>query len=310
MKNLREFMKKHPLVYAVLGILTIWVAIKVLPTIECGGLTLGVHETVAAVFVLFVYWLLSGSRDLKPNFCGFAYNFRVLRYLMILQGIVGLFGLMALFSLLAAKGSAEEAENTASLIPLLNAVVTCAFVGIVEEFTFRGMVFGGLCAFFSKTKKGLLAAAAVSGIAFGFIHVANEVFTGQITSGTAAAQVVGKTIQAGVFGFVIALLYFRTRSIWAAVLLHGLNDFLLFLVGVSQEQQKQSYVTAIGDSESFLTTVLPILLYLFFTLLFLPAVFRILRDLKKDPQPYVLPMDEDFIPRKLVYEKPAKKAKK
>lgn len=296
-------MKKCPIIFALLGVATIWVGIRVLPRIDCGALTLGVHEGIAAVFVLLVYWLLAGNRDLKPNPTGFGYGFRVMKYLYIILMVFALGGLVAFEKLVG------EANGAASYMPLVNAFVTCLFVGIVEEFTFRGMVFGGLASCFGRSKKGVILAAAISGVLFGFIHVANEVFSGQIATGAATAQVIGKTIQAGLIGFIFALIYFRVRSIWAVALMHGLYDLCLFIATASGGTEVPGYVITKGLPAQQLAIIATaiIVLYFLFSLLAVPAIVRVIRDILKDEEPCILPMDEDFLPRKMVYVKPNKR---
>lgn len=296
MNRIRSFLRSRPLVLALLGIVTIWFSIRVLPVIDLGGITLGVHEAIAACVVLIVYAVCVGKRDLKPDPSGFGYGFRLMRYLYIIQFVLAGIGVISLVSALVNDG------NTAPLINLLNAVIACAFVGIVEEFTFRGMLFGGLVSLFGRSKKSVIWAAILSGIAFGFIHVANEVFTGQIGDAASAAQVAGKTIQTGLSGFVLAVIYFRTRSIWAAAALHGLDDLLLFLFGVAQEGSIGTYVTQSSGTGDPRTSLIPIGVYLLFSLMMIPAVVRAARGLNREPEPYVLPGEERFLPRKLSYE--------
>ena len=40
-------------------------------------------------------------------------------------------------------------------------------------------------------------------------------------------QAIGKTAEAGLFGFGLLILYWKTRNIWACAIAHGLNDFFV-----------------------------------------------------------------------------------
>ena len=296
MDKLRSFMKKYPLVYALLGFALLWTAIRILPKIPAGALTIGVNEIKAGLFVLLVYWLLSGrSRDLKPDFTGFSYGFRLVRYFYILLFVLAAVGIAAAVSALV-KG-----EGTESILGnLFNSILICLAVGVVEEFTCRAMLFGGLVRLFRGTRKGVIWAAVISAFVFGFVHVANEVFTGQISDTAGVMQVIGKTVEAGLFGFVLAVVYFKTRSIWSVVAMHSLFDFLALIASLTGGGLS-SYVKT--DSVSGRAASIA---YLVLSLLELPAVIRAWRELGKEPEPYVCPGDEDFTPRSLVYTKEKK----
>ncbi len=80
---------------------------------------------------------------------------------------------------------------------------------ISEEVCFRGMLFGGL-----RERLPRLVAALISGLIFGGLHA---------TTGISAVPPLI------VFGFVLALLYEKTGSIWPGILLHMLNNSVALL---------------------------------------------------------------------------------
>lgn len=80
---------------------------------------------------------------------------------------------------------------------------------ISEEVCFRGMLFGGL-----RERLPRLAAALISALIFGGLHA---------TTGISAVPALI------VFGFVLALLYEKTGSIWPGILLHMLNNSVALL---------------------------------------------------------------------------------
>jgi hypothetical protein len=80
---------------------------------------------------------------------------------------------------------------------------------ISEEVCFRGFLFGGL-----RERWPRIAAALISGLIFGGLHA---------TTGVSAVPPLI------VFGFVLALLYEKTGSIWPGVLLHMLNNSVALL---------------------------------------------------------------------------------
>ncbi len=87
-------------------------------------------------------------------------------------------------------------------------IVVCA--AISEEVCFRGMLFGGL-----RRRYGRYGAALLAGMMFGLLHVTTGI--------TAVPPLV-------VFGFVLALLYEKTGSLWPSILLHGLNNGLALII--------------------------------------------------------------------------------
>lgn len=80
---------------------------------------------------------------------------------------------------------------------------------ISEEVCFRGMLFGGL-----RERLPRLAAALVSALVFGGLHVATGV--------SAVPPLIG-------FGFILSLLYEKTGSIIPGILLHMLNNSVALL---------------------------------------------------------------------------------
>jgi membrane protease YdiL (CAAX protease family) len=80
---------------------------------------------------------------------------------------------------------------------------------VSEEVCFRGMLFGGL-----RERLPRLAAAMISALIFGGLHA---------TTGVSAIPPLI------VFGFVLALLYEKTGSIWPGILLHMLNNSVALL---------------------------------------------------------------------------------
>ncbi|HUC08228.1 MAG TPA: CPBP family intramembrane glutamic endopeptidase [Solirubrobacterales bacterium] len=80
---------------------------------------------------------------------------------------------------------------------------------ISEEVCFRGMLFGGL-----RERWPRIAAALLSGLIFGGLHA--------ITGLSAVPVLVA-------FGFILALLYEKTGSIWPGILLHMLNNSVALL---------------------------------------------------------------------------------
>jgi membrane protease YdiL (CAAX protease family) len=110
-------------------------------------------------------------------------------------------------AIFGAPHQKDIAENFGAVPVQVLLIVIAAPVS--EEVCFRGMLFGGL-----RERLPRLAAALISGLIFGALHV---------TTGISAVPPLI------VFGFVLALLYEKTGSIWPGILLHMLNNSVALL---------------------------------------------------------------------------------
>ncbi len=112
---------------------------------------------------------------------------------------------------------------------VLLVLLLCATTGIFEESYFRGMVMS--CAYEKSSRPGVegnpvLSAAVFSALLFGILHAMPAV-SGSAPDAPAwllAAQNVMKGVQAGMFGFCMAALFVRTRTVWVSALTHALFD--------------------------------------------------------------------------------------
>lgn len=137
----------------------------------------------------------------------------------------------------------SAAATDGSLVTRVVAVVLiCLLTGVFEEGIFRVTALRAFAPAFEGGRAPLLKAAVASSVLFGVLHVsaADAVAAG---SAVAWAQVVCKPLQAALFGLVMAALFIRTRSLWAASLAHGLFNIvyvgpLMLLAGV-----QTTYVT-------------------------------------------------------------------
>jgi uncharacterized protein len=92
------------------------------------------------------------------------------------------------------------------------AVLVCVVAPIAEEFFFRGYFFGAL-----RNWRGVWPAAALTGLAFGAIHV--------------GSAPVGFLVPLAFFGFLLCVIYDRTRSLFPCMALHCINNTIAFGVG-------------------------------------------------------------------------------
>lgn len=293
MESCKNFAKKYPLVLVVLTPILLWALLKGIRTIPTWQFSLGVNEVIAAVVVFIFTFLFMGKEKVKFQLDGFRYGFRMFRGYFIFMLVFG--GLVAIGSVVTSGVSSQ------TLINLVNVLLVGLTVGIVEEFTYRGLVFGGILQKIGRSKKNIIIAAVVSSLIFGVMHVADGAIVGEISNSTALINSVLKTVQSGVFGVAIAFVYIKTRNIHVVCALHGVDDFILYLMqafSASEGVEHADYVSGgLGTS---------LFGYTLFTIIVIPMVIKSMNDLEEDePCPY----DDDFKPRAVKYEKRRKKEK-
>lgn len=113
-----------------------------------------------------------------------------------------------LYSSLVVEPKQEDIADGFGPIPVQILLIVFA-APISEEICFRGMLFGGL-----RERLPRLGAALLAALIFGGLHA--------LTGVTAVPPLI-------FFGFVLALLYERTGSIWPCILLHMLNNSVALL---------------------------------------------------------------------------------
>ncbi|HMQ54605.1 MAG TPA: type II CAAX endopeptidase family protein [Anaerolineae bacterium] len=101
-------------------------------------------------------------------------------------------------------------------------LINTLLVGVSEELMFRGIMFWTALPRFS-----IWPAIWITSLLFGGVHTLNALMTGDTIAG------VGQALQATLFGVWITAIRLRTRSILPAMLIHGLWDFSVFLMGAS-----------------------------------------------------------------------------
>jgi membrane protease YdiL (CAAX protease family) len=99
-------------------------------------------------------------------------------------------------------------------------LVNSLLVGVSEELMFRGIIFRGVLA---QPQFNIWPAIWLTAIVFGAIHALNGFMTGDFIAALAQA------ITAAMSGFWLHAIRLRTKSLYPAMLIHGLWDFALFV---------------------------------------------------------------------------------
>lgn len=122
----------------------------------------------------------------------------------------------------------SSAANSLPAHPLwtgLVFIVLCFATGVFEEVFFRGVLFEALLA--GIDKNALRISLALSCILFALFHLKD--FAPDATLGTAlnVLCLILKFTQAALFGFFMAAVYLRTKSLWPCIITHALADICL-----------------------------------------------------------------------------------
>lgn len=194
------------------------------------------EEPTTLIYYLFAMgiplWIIYAvkrvyMRDVSFNFK--IENKRIIPYMLI--ATIGLqFALtIPLSNLLPmpdwAKEMFEQLAGKASNIYMFLTLVVAA--PILEEFIFRGIMLNGLLKKYSPHK-----AIIVSSILFGFVHLNPWQF-----------------ISAFILGLFIGWIYYKTRSLSLAIIIHAFNNFtatLPTLMGVTDEPIEENLIDMAG----------------------------------------------------------------
>lgn len=295
MNSCKNFSKKYPVVLVALAFAFMFGLLKLMGFIPDGPLALGIRECIMAVIVCVVTILFMGKEKVgfKPD--GLGYAFGLLRGYLIFLTVITLLGVIT--NIISYATGAEDSSYEP--VALLNVFIAALFVGIVEEYVFRGLIFGGLLQKLGNSKKSIILAAVISGLLFGAMHILGSALAGEITDVEGIVTAIMKTLQCGIFGVVIALIYYKTRNLFVVAVVHSLDDFLLFIAAGTG-----------GSSDSYVANDkigLYVVAYSIFILVLVPSLVKAIKDLKAEE---AIPFDDDFLPRKVEFVKKTKKNKK
>jgi uncharacterized protein len=105
----------------------------------------------------------------------------------------------------------EDADQDV-LLAIATGVLLVAVAPFAEELFFRGFLYQAF-----RNSFGVLPGALLSAVIFGAIHL--EFF---------------KLVQLAILGVILALLFEKTKSLWAPIILHAVNNSLAFAYLMSQ----------------------------------------------------------------------------
>jgi len=110
------------------------------------------------------------------------------------------------------------------------------FVGFLEEVIFRGLLFQAMC------KDNVKTALIVSSVTFGIGHVVN-LFNGSGADLFSNLLQVGYAIAAG---FLFTMLFYKTKSLWACIITHGVLNALSVFANEAAMTPVREMITAVA----------------------------------------------------------------
>ncbi len=237
MKYLLNFLKKQPVVTMLLAVIIGMAGILSLDggDIPIGGFVLRI--LLSGTMGVYLY-LISGEKAIQDYSESTGYVIKTLSVYWILAGIVGLLGMLMLFD-----ESTVKYENW--YVNLLLGFFEMLAVGLFEELLFRAIINDSIIYQFRNCKGVFVLSAVVSFLVFGAVHIVPAVLAGSVYDTNTALQAVMKTVQTGVLGLTLLVMYWKSRNIWACAVLHGIYDFLLAL---------HTYFVNIGSMGGYVST--------------------------------------------------------
>lgn len=163
-------------------------------------------------------WLFIHSRGVSLRKFGFK-PFAVKKAIGYIAAALGLMvaatlAVFAIISIITPDVNLDQAQDVVFTKATAWPEIVLAFVAliiiapIVEESIFRGLMLPA----FAK-KFGIVVAAIVTSILFGAVH-------GQLNVG----------IVTFILGLLLAWVYYKTRSLWPAIILHSLKNLIAFIL--------------------------------------------------------------------------------
>ena len=136
--------------------------------------------------------------------------------------------IMATIFLIISISTIASSSMPINVFSIINLLVYCIFIGIVEEFLCRGWLLNEFLERFSNNKKEIILSIIFSSFIFGIIHFIN------IDASQNFIQTLVQVLNAGVSGIFLALVYYKTKNIWLVVFAHFYWDFSLMLMEHNQ----------------------------------------------------------------------------
>lgn len=195
--------------------ITLWMdpdATILLPSVQ-----LGVYLLTAGVSIALIWPILQDSWGRFR--AQWKENMKFSLYLIVAILMINML-LSIVVSTLTQTGNSvnqEDIRHASTLLPLMTLLSTCVFAPIIEEAVFRVGVFSCL-----RARFGFWLSAILSSLLFGFIHVADSLFNGNLI------DVSYLLVYAGI-GMVLAYGYEKRATCMVPCIVHAGNNIISML---------------------------------------------------------------------------------
>ena len=213
LKKYIEFLKRSPILTATICIVYVCVCFTYVKS--SSNFAFFLVRTMLCGAVCFFLYQISGDKTLTSCYNSTGYVLKHASGFIIVSAILG--------SLMVISNIQEKTplvDNPIKEIIILFLMYMA--VGLFEELAFRAVINDAIIYKWRDWKWVFVLSAVVSSVVFGAVHVLGF----DIFSPVAWGQAVGKTLEAGIMGLGLLILYWKTRNIWACGIVHGLFDFL------------------------------------------------------------------------------------
>lgn len=288
---MKEFGKKYPLVFGILGFAVVYVLFKLI-NVE-GYLLSGLERCGISALLILVLWPALGNEWIKFPGGGWKSSFKLYKVPLIVLGVLGaivVIGNLVVAGLVKLDPDGELARSLAEkgmgkLNPnLISDFFTIAFfmlsVGIFEELTFRRTLFYTGLLQFPKMKNRAIWMAIISSFMFGFVHVMASLSTDWLAIITAILKV----LCTGITGFIMCAAVIDGQNIWPVAVIHMISDFVLALPKIFSLESTIKSVTEteyVVTSTSATPIAAALLPNIILTLISIPALINSVKILKK-----------------------------
>lgn len=242
MENNKGFAQKFPLLFGILTCVMLAIALKYIPA--SNFFQMAILRFGCALVAILIMWPVLGFKYLKNSKSGWAFTFKLWKWPLIFTIAITVVSVVYNFILLRSAQSAPETQqipaNKDLVINLISYTILIVTVGIVEELSYRRGLFVTSVMQFPKLKNRIMVMAILSSIVFGFAHVIFSLST----EASAIISIILKTLESGMFGFIMCACLLESKNIWPLATMHFLMDYLIAVPQVIQGSSmvKREYV--------------------------------------------------------------------
>ena len=239
--------------------------------------------TFRSVIAVTAFILLGGKKWVKFDKDSYNKTWKFVLPLVLINVAFSL--LLVSFSFIARHfGFIESEPSSDFIVRALMSLVLMILVGINEEVIFRGLQLGGLLLWFGKKKNGVLIAAIISSLIFGYIHVMMDI---DFTNMSALMTGLMKTIETSMFGFVWCYCVLEYKNYPGVIITHAVFDWLLIASMLLFDSDVElSYVSS--DSK---TAIMQCIVFGVLILLYIPRTVKAFKGIRA-MEPTYGPFDE------------------